>query len=142
MPIGPLADFSIIPFPPSPCLTQTITQVIIINMYRVYTGPIITPDGNRFVALGCYKDGKWRALPDMVANLRKKIDWRNMTKTVEECAEQVTHKNGTFKVFGLQYYGECWSGPDGEKTYSQYGASKHCWNGVGGGKVNFVYTFV
>lgn len=46
------------------------------------------------------------------------------------------------QVFGVQYYGECWSGNEGDKTYSEYGSSPNCWKGVGGRRTNFVYEFV
>lgn len=46
------------------------------------------------------------------------------------------------QVFAIQYYGECWSGNEGEKTYSEYGWSRNCWQGVGGSNTNFVYEFV
>ena len=37
-------------------------------------------------------------MPELVANLRKKINWRKMDKTVEECAHEVVLKNSTYKV--------------------------------------------
>ena len=45
------------------------------------------------------------------------------------------------KVFAIQFWGECWSGTDAEKTYSEYGSSQNCWKGVGGTRTNFVYEF-
>ena len=47
-----------------------------------------------------------------------------------------------FQVFGIQFYGECWSGADGERTYSEYGSSPNCWKGVGGSRANYVYEFI
>ena len=29
-------------------------------------------------------------------------------------------------MFGLQFYGECWSGPDGEANYGKYNSSERC----------------
>ena len=29
-------------------------------------------------------------------------------------------------MFGIQYYGECWSGVDAEERYNKYGASESC----------------
>ena len=46
------------------------------------------------------------------------------------------------QVFGIQFYGECWSGTGGDKTYGEYGWSRNCWQGVGGPHTNFVYEFV
>lgn len=40
------------------------------------------------------------------------------------CAE-ATRKKG-FTVFGLQNYGECWSGAGAEKHYSRDGNSNNC----------------
>ena len=40
------------------------------------------------------------------------------------CAE-ATRKSG-FKVFGLQNYGECWSGAGAENTYNREGNSSTC----------------
>lgn len=45
-------------------------------------------------------------------------------------------------MFALQFYGECWTGVNAEKSYSEYGASPNCWNGVGGTQTNFVYEFI
>lgn len=36
--------------------------------------------------LGCFNDRSRRALPDLIVNLRYKIDWIDMRKTVRECA--------------------------------------------------------
>lgn len=106
-------------------------------------GSILSPDGKRFIALGCFKDAKkLRAVPDLVTNMRGKIDWRHIENTVKECAHRVTKTNSTLKVFALQFYGECWTGVNAEKSYSEYGTSPNCWNGVGGLRTNFVYEFI
>lgn len=104
---------------------------------------ILSPDGKRFIPLGCFKDTKkFRAVPDFVESMRGKIDWHHLENTVKECAHSVTKKNSTFKVFAIQFYGECWTGVDAEKSYSEYGASPNCWKGVGGSQTNFVYEFI
>ncbi|XP_048588583.1 A disintegrin and metalloproteinase with thrombospondin motifs 1 isoform X1 [Nematostella vectensis] len=104
---------------------------------------LITANGKKFVPIGCYRDySGYHAIPRMVANLRNKIDWYEMKKTVENCAEKVQKKNSTYTVFGIQFYGECWSGDGADETYAEYGSSKNCWQGVGGPHTNFVYTFV
>jgi hypothetical protein len=46
--------------------------------------------------LGCYKDFSTRSLPDLIVNLRNKIDWYDLQKTVRECA-CVAHEKG-YKV--------------------------------------------
>ena len=88
-------------------------------------------------SLGCFKDGTPRALPLLLKNFRVNIDWTDMTKTVRACAE-IAKERGHL-VFGIQYYGECWSGPDTEDTYNKYGPSGNCWNGVGKEGTNYVY---
>ena len=57
---------------------------------------------------GCYKDKASRAIPKLLGN------WRHDNKAVEKCA-QATEKAG-YLVFGVQYDGECWSGPQGRMT--------------------------
>ncbi len=37
-------------------------------------------------------------------------------------------KEGGFKYFGLQYYGECWAGNNAD--FSKHGVSKNCVNGL------------
>ncbi|XP_031551833.1 thrombospondin-1-like isoform X2 [Actinia tenebrosa] len=44
-----------------------------------------------------------------------------------------------WKVFGIQFYGECWSGPSALDTYAKYGNSSACWDGVGQEGANYVY---
>ena len=88
-------------------------------------------------SLGCFKDGTPRALPELLESFRKNIDWTNMAKTVQACAE-VAHERG-LQTFGLQFYGECWSGVNGSDTYHMYGPSKNCWRGVGKEGSYYVY---
>ena len=70
-------------------------------------------------------------------NLLKNINWNDMTITVTACAELVQRSG--LAVFGIQFYGECWSGVDAWKTYDKYGPSKDCWSGVGREGSYFVY---
>ncbi|KAK3720309.1 hypothetical protein QZH41_020390 [Actinostola sp. cb2023] len=65
------------------------------------------------------------------------------------CAEESKAKG--YNIFGLQFYGECWSGPKGNSTYSRNGPSDQCVthdlahctpdeeNCVGRDYTNFVY---
>jgi len=58
-------------------------------------------DGKPFTPLGCFKDSKNvadRALPDLVDNMRGKIDWKHLENVVKECAHKVVMKNSTLKV--------------------------------------------
>lgn len=91
----------------------------------------------QYESLGCFEDGSPRSLPLLIGNLRPHIDWWNMTKTVHACAELVQRRG--LAIFGIQFYGECWSGVDDRNTYGMYGPSKDCWNGVGEEGSNFVY---
>ncbi|XP_028414604.1 MAM and LDL-receptor class A domain-containing protein 2-like, partial [Dendronephthya gigantea] len=88
--------------------------------------------------LGCFNDRYKRALPDLIANLRDKIDWYDMQKTVRECA-CVAYDKG-YKYFAVQFYGECW-GARSLIEYDKYGASNDCWSGVGKDFTNYVYKF-
>ena len=48
------------------------------------------------------------------------------------------------QVFGVQYYGECWSGSADVAKYDKYGIAppENCWEGVGEEWTNFVYKLV
>jgi len=94
--------------------------------------------------VGCFKDTmkEPRPLPVLVKNYRWKsqIDWKNLNKTIRACAKEV--KEAGYQYFGLQFYGECWSGAQAHLTFNEDGKSKHCTLGVGKGKANFVYKLV
>lgn len=90
--------------------------------------------------LGCFDDKFQRALPEEILNERDvtsqvfsgiTIDWKHFSKWLAafacRCAKKASAKGYT--VIGLQFYGECWSGPDGEKTYDKYGKSNKCIDG-------------
>jgi len=63
-----------------------------------------------------------------------------MSSTVRKCAEDAWRKK--FAVFGVQFYGECWSGLDGYETYDKDGLNlQGCWEGVGKVRNNYVYAF-
>lgn len=91
-----------------------------------------------FEKVGCFRDlhrKLARPLPEYIANDRdptvktgfsgKRIDWRNWDMFVPDfacrCAMKAKEKNYTF--FGMQFYGECWSGPDSHLTYYRDGIS-------------------
>ena len=75
----------------------------------------------------------------MLANLRNEIDLTNPNKTVAKCAAKAYI--GQFQYFGVEYMGECWSGPDGNLTYKKFGPSSQCLNGLGGDESLSVYRF-
>lgn len=94
-------------------------------------------------AVGCYRDSSGaRAIPNLVHSSRGQIDWYNMGKTIEECANAAQRKG--YKVLGIQFYGECWSGSADTVQYDKYGmAPPHmCWNGVGREWTNYVYKII
>jgi len=92
-----------------------------------------------FERIGCFKDNKQnpRPLPDYIMTDRQKnlkiysgqsIDWRNwdvyMPQFVCRCAKLAKEKR--HNTFGVQFYGECWSGLHGEETYAKIGVSNNC----------------
>ena len=96
--------------------------------------------------LGCYSDeSNDRALPDHYANFRDQIDWKQLDKTIHQCA-QVAYNKG-YHYFAVQYYGECHAGNNASATYAKHGESEEgCyWSdktlgfGVGKENANFVY---
>ena len=70
--------------------------------------------------IGCYNDSaKERALPVFYANARGNIDWFNMELTVNQCAQVASDKG--YEYFGVQFYGECYSGRNAKESYAKYG---------------------
>ncbi|KAK3737480.1 hypothetical protein QZH41_008363, partial [Actinostola sp. cb2023] len=92
-----------------------------------------------YVSLGCFTDHHKdpRPLPLLYLNIRSEIDWHDLTKTVQACAEEAKKKR--LQYFGVQFYGECWGGPHAAKTYNHDGPSKKCYKGVGAQYTNAVY---
>ncbi|CAB3990863.1 Hypothetical predicted protein, partial [Paramuricea clavata] len=103
-----------------------------IYVYTLDELPVITP-------VGCYKDRADRAMPVFYKSFRNQINWYSMESTVNQCA-QVAYGSG-FQYFGVQFYGECWSGAMANETYDKYGETTTCWEGVGKDWTNFVYKF-
>ena len=101
--------------------------------------PSNTPE---FKPVGCFNDrgSKPRPLPELIASQRGSIDWTDLNKTISDCARRVNERG--FHYFGIQFFGECWSGKNAERTYNKQGISKRCIYGVGKGNANFVYAFV
>ena len=75
---------------------------------------------------GCYKDTGDRAIPE----------YNGKVKTIEECANIARGKNK--KLFGLQNFGECWTGNNLKKA-KKYGPTTNC-NPLGGILINNLYT--
>eukprot|EP00794_Sanderia_malayensis_P000211 gene211-827_t len=92
----------------------------------------------RWKKVGCFDDHlDPRPLPQELVNRRDPynhnydghmIDWNDYPGTLHalycKCAE-LTEQKG-FSHFGLQFYGECWSGPSAEERYAMQGPSSYC----------------
>ena len=94
-----------------------------------------------FQGVGCFNDKRNpRPLPELLKNFRgKTFDWLNYNNTIMKCALLAKAKN--YKYFGLQFYGECWSGPSADSSFSKDGKSPQCDSGVGKSNAIFVYKF-
>ncbi|XP_048587051.1 uncharacterized protein LOC5506128 isoform X2 [Nematostella vectensis] len=58
-------------------------------------------------------------------------------KVIRPCAELAKKKG--YLWFGIEYWGECWSGEHAHSTYFKDGRSSHCCNGVGKDNTVFAY---
>ncbi|CAH3194308.1 unnamed protein product, partial [Porites evermanni] len=97
-----------------------------------------------FRPVGCFKDGRNRAMPQLLKNFRTipgGIDWFDLSKVVRKCAEEAMNRRQQY--FGIQYWGECWGGEDADETYNMYGSDPlGCYdNLVGMEWHNMVYKF-
>ncbi|XP_020903053.1 uncharacterized protein LOC110241525 [Exaiptasia diaphana] len=116
---------------------------IFLSFTIVATSYVIgSKQAQKYTAIGCFRDlGKSpRPLPTLLADLRNSIDWHNLNKTIDKCS-QLADQRG-FSVFGVQFYGECWSGKDAMTSYSKDGEAENCVVGVGQERANFVYKFL
>jgi len=90
---------------------------------------------------GCFRDSATpdHPLPYQLLNRRDRtssnydgflIDWNNYNQTIYalacKCAELAKKKG--YRYFGLQFYGECWSGPE-NPSFDRDGPSDQCLNG-------------
>lgn len=80
--------------------------------------------------VGCFNDNRsvQRPLPVLIGSQRGALDWSNLKQlarsTVAACAALASRKG--FTVFGLQFFGECWSGANASQTYAKDGPSQLC----------------
>ena len=104
-------------------------------MFTSFQGTVL------FQGVGCFNDKRNpRPLPELLKNFRgKTFDWLNYNSTIMKCALLAKAKN--YKYFGLQFYGECWSGPSVDSSFSKDGKSPQCDSGVGKSNAIFVYKF-
>jgi len=77
--------------------------------------------------LGCWRDHSHRAIAGG-------IRFRGSPARCEAFAR----KHG-WRVYAVQYGGECFTGPNAHRTYSKYGHAHNCRHGRGGGWANDVY---
>lgn len=64
--------------------------------------------------------------------------WPDMTLVIQLCAEEA-FKQGYTAMFGVQFYGECYSSKNAQNNYDKHGKSNNCVSGVGKDWANFVY---
>ncbi|XP_028394319.1 uncharacterized protein LOC114518504 isoform X2 [Dendronephthya gigantea] len=75
--------------------------------------------------VGCFIDTQRtpRPLPELLFSERDKISWKKwksfMSDLICRCAQEARYKQYTH--FGVQHYGECYSGPQSWKTYRDEG---------------------
>ena len=85
-----------------------------------------------YTDLGCWKDDSDRAISKMLGDYSSEYD------PILACAEAALDQG--FKVFSLQYGGQCFSSADARTTHRKYGKSDGCsTNGRGGTWTNHVY---
>ena len=99
--------------------------------------------------LGCFHDNLYsRALPDLYTSVRGQINWFKMELVVRMCARVALDKG--YSYFGIQFYGECYSGDKAAADYAKHGKAdqdycvefdKNLGFGVGKDLANFVYRF-
>lgn len=110
--------------PENPYALQVVTTILGCNSLDK---PTNTLTGNTHLTdLGCWGDSGSRALSIYNGNVQRK----------EQCAE-IANTQGT-NIFGLQYYGECWTGKPGD-NYQKYGKSTKPCGDLGVDWQNHVY---
>ncbi|XP_022793452.1 uncharacterized protein LOC111332399, partial [Stylophora pistillata] len=86
--------------------------------------------------IGCFEDdGYQRAFPELLLTARdnrsavyfgENINWKDWENFIDgftcACAQKAKQKH--YKYFGIEYYGECWSGVPAD--YSVHGRSGEC----------------
>jgi len=109
--------------PENPNALQVVTTILGCNSLD---GAISTTN-NVLTDLGCWNDTGSRALSKYNGNV----------STKEQCAT-LAQANGS-NIFGLQYYGECWTNVPGD-DYKKYGKSTKQCTDLGTGWQNHVYS--
>ena len=79
-------------------------------------------------SLGCWRDRSQRAISGGI----------RFRGSIDKCEQFARRHN--YKVFAIQYGGECFTASNAHQTYRKYGHAKNCRNGTGGGWAQNVYT--
>jgi len=84
-------------------------------------------EGGRITAMGCFKDVRNnRALPELLHSYRgDELNWGDLGGTVIEKCQELAEKK-KYKCFGIQFYGECWSGKDACNNFEIHGTADNC----------------
>ncbi|EDO48660.1 predicted protein [Nematostella vectensis] len=102
----------------------------------------LSPELSQLKAVGCYKDNEdERALRIPYHNHRRQIDWSkypDFTEVIRACAKEAYEKGFT-SMFGVQFYGECWSDEQAAARFNMHRMSTDCDHGVGKKFTNFIY---
>ena len=81
------------------------------------------------MSIGCFNDSvSERALPELLFDDTENIDLQDWNEYLDalvcRCAEEAT--TAKYTHFAIQSIGKCFSGPNVQSTYNQYGDSKNC----------------
>ena len=90
---------------------------------------LINPSAT-YLHVGCFVDKSSRAVPYSGKTF-------SGAYAVDKCAA-IAAASG-HRAFGVQYGGQCFTGPQAHQTYSKYGKAANCKNGRGAGWRNDVY---
>ncbi|XP_028417926.1 neurogenic locus notch homolog protein 1-like [Dendronephthya gigantea] len=108
----------------------------ILSIVAVNGSSVPCPCKVKYTKVGCYKDpGSYtrisseRHFPDLLLNWRDRIDWydgwHDFLKALTcRCAELAKERG--YRYYGLQFFGECWSGEHSEEIFETKKA-KSCW---------------
>ena len=88
----------------------------------------------KYNPIGCFVDKSLRAIPYSGKTFSGPL-------TIPRCAAIATSKG--YQAFGVQYGGQCFTGPEAHVTYAKYGeaSDSDCKNGLGGTWRNNIYSF-
>ena len=100
------------------------SQSLVINRVKNFRKRAAYP---RPIFLGV-PPGRIRPIPNINSLILRPLQVSFHFSGVLRCAEAVSKKSYT--IFGLQFYGECWSGENVNQTYDRDGNSSQCFSAV------------